>query len=140
MSSPNSSNERVMPMELAIRRELAFRRQIERGQSPQSTAELEFPNPSSPYPPAAMVDSLLYERGLARKRLRDAKRKLACLRTMGAVIPMELALKREMSFRRPKEASEKRALEGCPLMQCSGEIAQSSDCFRERVSPFPSFL
>ncbi|KAJ8621588.1 hypothetical protein MRB53_030117 [Persea americana] len=122
----SSERERVMPMELAIRRELAFRTQ--RGQSLQ---QLEFPNqnspPSPPLPAAAsMVDSLLCERGLERRRLRDAAMELACSRTTRPTIPVEIAMQRETAFRRRVEGTEIRGLEEWPLMQCSGEPAQSS--------------
>lgn len=133
----NSSSERVMPMELSVHREISFRsRQIERGQSLQATTELEFPNPNSPDPPPAMLDSLLRDRELTRKRLREATRNLARSRTDGVVIPMELAMQREMAFRSRMEAtdvSEKGGLEGSPLPQCRGEVAQASPRFQEKV-------
>lgn len=139
-SNGSSERERVMPMELAIRRELAFRTQ--RGQSLQ---QLEFPNQNSPSPsrplPAAasMVDSLLCERGLERKRLRDAAMELACSRTTRPTIPVEIAMQREMAFRRRVEGAEIRGLDEWPPMQCSGEPAQSSaSSFGGRVSRFPS--
>ncbi|RWR73052.1 hypothetical protein CKAN_00130200 [Cinnamomum micranthum f. kanehirae] len=132
----NGSSKSVVPMDLAIRRELAFRtRQTQRGpQSLQSTPQqLELPNHNSPSPPplpppasAAMVDSLLCKRGLKRKRLRDAAMELAFSRTTRPTIPAEIAMQREMAFRRLVEGAERRGLEQCPLMLCSGEAAQSS--------------
>ncbi|KAJ8644101.1 hypothetical protein MRB53_005849 [Persea americana] len=131
----NGSSESVVPMELAVRRELAFRtRQTQRGpQSLQSTPQqLELPNQNSPSPPlpppasAATVDSLLFKRGLERKRLRDAAMELAFSRTTRPTIPVEIAMQREMAFKRLVVGAERRGLEQCPLMPCSGEAAQSS--------------
>ncbi|XXG46971.1 hypothetical protein AAC387_Pa02g1692 [Persea americana] len=122
MLSTEGNSERVMPMGLAIDRELAFRsKQMERGQSLQSTTELGFSlqNRNSPDPPAEMVDSLLSERRLSRKRLREATTKLVISQTQGGVVPVEEEMQRE---------EERVSVESPPQMpplQGSGKAGQS---------------
>lgn len=125
-------------MGLAIDRELAFRsKQMERGQSLQSTTELGFShrNRNSPDPPAEMVDSLLSERRLSRKRLREATTKLVISQTQGGVVPVEEEMQRE---------EERVSVESPPQMpplQGSGKAgqSQSSASSPKTVSSFPLF-
>ncbi|XP_058102504.1 uncharacterized protein LOC131246416 [Magnolia sinica] len=140
------SCEEVMPMEVAIQRELAFQRRRRRidGQPFQSLfgVELLSDSPSLPFPlpqPAIADSFLLLERDLPRKRLQEAA--AAAVAAAGAratleVIPFKVAMQRELLFRRRAERGplQPRSASGPPNLNVAPHLISDSSNIPEEAT------
>ncbi|XP_077210528.1 uncharacterized protein LOC143846003 [Tasmannia lanceolata] len=89
----------MISLKFAIERELEFRKHFEGGEEHIQTLK-DFPQTCSDSDsPLALSDSILQQREISHKRLREVAEKMAVETPKKAVIPPELAMQREFVYR-----------------------------------------